>query len=177
MTHLTDIELYQRAVDGETGALERLIRDHYPGVYRLAYKWCGIQQDAEDIAQEVFVRMVRKLHTFNRTASVNTWLYRITLNTARDFHRKNASRRKHESAFAVEEGCGNPVPCSDARTEAKRIYRAIDRLPEKQKSAVLLVFGEGLSHKEAARVLKCSESTVSWRVFMARKRLKKLLNE
>ncbi len=171
------MELYQRAVDGEARALERLVRDHYPSVYRLAYKWCGVQQDAEDITQEVFVRMVRKLHTFNQAASIKTWLYRITLNTARDFHRKTANRRKHESAFAREEGCGNPVPCADSQTEAKRIYQAIDRLPEKQKSAVLLVFSEELSHKEAARVLQCSESTISWRVFMARKRLKKLLNE
>lgn len=171
------MELHQRAVDGEAQALERLVRNHYPSVYRLAYKWCGVQQDAEDITQEVFMRMVRNLDTFNRAASMKTWLYRITLNAARDFHRKRANRRKNESAFAMEEGCGNPVPCPGAQIEAKRIFQAIDRLPEKQKSAVLLVFSEGLSHKEAARVLECSESTISWRVFMARKRLKKLLDE
>ncbi len=177
MTHLSDMELYQRAADGDAPAMERLVHRHYRFVYRLAYKWCGVRQDAEDIAQDVFVRLVRNLNTFNRNASLKTWLYRITINAATDFKRKNATRRKHEATFVTEEQCGNPVPCSQSSIDAETVFAAIDRLPDKQKSAVLLVFSEGLSHREAARVLKCSESTISWRIFMARKRLRTYLNE
>lgn len=177
MTNLSDIDLYQRAADGEVPAMERLVRRHYRSVYRLAYKWCGVRQDAEDITQEVFVRLVRKLNSFNHKASLKTWLYRITINAAMDFNRKNAVRRKHEATYVTEEQCGNPVPCSHSSIDARNVFSAIDRLPDKQKSAVLLVCSEGLSHKEAARVLKCSESTISWRIFMARKRLRTYLNE
>jgi RNA polymerase sigma-70 factor (ECF subfamily) len=55
------------------------------------------------------------------------------------------------------------------------LYKALEKLPEKQKTAVLLVFSEGLTHNEAARVLRCTEATVSWRIFQAKKRLKKSL--
>lgn len=168
------MELYQQAVKGEPSSLERLVRRHYQTVYRLAYKWCGVQQDAEDITQEVFVKMVGKMDRFQRNASVKTWLYRITLNAAKDFNRKNANRRKYESAFALEQSSGNPTSSPPSETDAKSLYAAIDRLPVKQKSAALLVFSEGLSHKEAAGVLQCAESTISWRIFMARKKLQKI---
>ena len=168
-----DIELVKFSVDGDTAAYAHLVKRHYMTVYRASYKWCGIREDAEDITHEVFIKLAQKLKTFRKKSSFKTWLHRITINTAKDFHRKHAIKHTYETAFALEQSQGNPTPQIDEHLDAVRLYKALNGLPEKQKSAILLVFADGLNHREAAQVLNCSETTVSWRIFQARKRLKK----
>jgi len=177
MDEHNDIELVNLARGGDAHALEHLFQRHYLTVYRLAYKWCGVKEDAEDIAQEVFVKLVRKLQTFRQQSSFKTWLYRIAVNTARDFGRKNVVKQTREAAFAMEQHRHNSTFVHNDTLAAERLQAAIDVLPPKQKEAILLVFGEGMSHKEAARVLECMETTVSWRIFQARKKLKKSLEQ
>jgi len=171
----SDIELVELSVDGDAEAFEYLVKRHYLTMYRASYKWCGVREDAEDIAQEVLIKLAQKLKTFGRKSSFKTWLYRITVNTAKDFSRKVATKRAYETAFAAERSTDNPGSQEDEHLDAARLYKVLDTLPEKQKTAVLLVFSEGLSHKEAAQVLSCPEATVSWRIFQAKKRLKKSL--
>lgn len=173
MDTYNDMELVKLSVDGNTEAFTHLVKRYYMTVYAASYKWCGVKEDAEDIAQEVFVKLAQKLKTFRQKSTFKTWLYRITINTAKDFHRKHAAKHAYEAAFALEHDPGNPTPPGDERLDAMRLYKALNKLPEKQKSAVLLVFSEGLNHREAAQVLNCSETTVSWRIFQARKKLKK----
>jgi RNA polymerase sigma-70 factor (ECF subfamily) len=175
MDTYNDIELVKLSVGGDTEAFAHLVKRHYMTVYKASYKWCGIREDAEDIAQEVFIKLAKKLKTFRQKSSFKTWLYRITVNTAKDFHRKHTAKHTYETAFAVEQGPSNPAPLRDEHLDAIRLYKEINKLPEKQKSAILLVFSEGLNHREAAHVLNCSETTVSWRIFQARKRLKKFM--
>ncbi len=168
-----DIELVKFSVDGDTAAYAHLVKRHYMTVYRASYKWCGIREDAEDITHEVFIKLAQKLKTFRQKSSFKTWLYRITINTAKDFHRKHAIKHTYETAFALERSLDNPAPLQNEHLNSIRLYKVLNKLPEKQKSAILLVFAEGLNHREAAQVLNCSETTVSWRIFQARKRLKK----
>jgi len=177
MDEHNDIELVELAKSGHAHALQQLIERHYLTVYRLVYKWCGVQEDAEDVAQEVFVKLVRKLQTFRQKSSFKTWLYRIAVNTAKDFNRKRAAKQARETAFALEQRQQNPAFTRNDTLAADRLMAAIDNLPLKQKEAVLLVLGEGLSHKEAAQTLGCMEATVSWRIFQARKRLKTSLEQ
>ena len=173
MDTYNDIELIKLSVDGDTEAFAHLVKRHYMTVYKVSYKWCGIREDAEDIAQEVFIKLAQKLKTFRQKSSFKTWLYRITVNTAKDFHRKHTAKHTYETACAFEQGPSNPAPLRDEHLDAIRLYKALNKLPEKQKSVILLVFSEGLNHREAAQVLNCSETTVSWRIFQARKKLKK----
>ncbi|MEW6672793.1 MAG: RNA polymerase sigma factor [Thermodesulfobacteriota bacterium] len=175
MDHLTDIELVALSLEGNAPAFEHLVKRHYGTVFRLSYKWCGLKEDAEDIAQEVFIKLAQKLKTFGQKSSFKTWIYRITVNTAKDFIRKSITKRGYENAYVIEQEDANPGPPVGHHLEAKRLVKALGRLPEKQKAAVLLVLSEGLSHQEAARVLNCPERTVSWRIFQARKSLKKYL--
>ena len=175
MDTCSDIELVELSLDGDAKAFEYLVKRHYLTVYKVSYKWCGVREDAEDITQEVFVKLARKLKTFGRKSSFRTWLYRITVNTAKDFCRKASTKRTYENAFAAERSQDNPGSHEDERLDAARLYKSLDKLPEKQKTAVLLVLSEGLSHKEAARVLRCPEATVSWRIFQARKKLQKFM--
>jgi RNA polymerase sigma-70 factor (ECF subfamily) len=169
-----DRRLVRKAAAGDAKALESLVERHYDAVFRLAYRWCGRRQDAEDIAQEVFVKLVRKLDQFQRQASFRTWLYRIVVNTAKDLHRTSSRRQRLESTFARQEASENPGRRPDEVLAARELVQALNLLPERQKAAVLLVLGEGFTHKEAAGVLGCSETTISWRVFQARRKIRKL---
>ena len=171
----TDIELVDLAVAGDAAAFERLVDQNYLLVYKVSYKWCGVKEDAEDIAQEVFVKLARKINTFKQGSSFKTWLYRITINTAKDLYRKNTNRAAMETAFAHEQKLNNPAPGNEVHMDSARLYTVVERLPVKLKEAVILVFAEGLSHKEASEALGCAETTVSWRIFQARKHLKKYL--
>jgi RNA polymerase sigma-70 factor (ECF subfamily) len=175
MDTYSDIELVRRSVSGDARAFEHLVTRHYMSVYRISYKWSGVRHDAEDIAQEVFVKLARKLKTFRQQSSFTTWLYRIVINTAKDFTRKCATARAYESAFAFEHNPENPGPPEGRHQTAARLYKELAKLPEKQRMAIVLVLGEGLSHRQAANVLNCPEATVSWRIFQARKKLKKSL--
>ena len=176
MEHVTDIELVEKANDGDTDALEYLFEKHYMTVYRLAYRWCGIREDAEDIAQEVFIKLVRRLHTFSGNSSFTTWLYRITMNTAKDFGRRKDRKQHNEASFDAGQHQDRRDPNERDVLAATQLVTEINRLPIKQKESVLLVFAEGLSHKAAAKILGCREKTVSWRIFQARKRLRITLN-
>jgi len=171
----SDMDLVELALDGDAGAFEDLFQRHYAAVYGLAYKWCGAKADAEDIAQDVFVKLARKLRSFGSRASFKTWLYRITINAAKDFSRKSARRRTYESEFVREQRSSNPSAGFQDEPDSEHLPTAIDKLPQKQKTAILLVLGEGMTHKEASIIMHCSETTVSWRIFQARKRLKKSL--
>lgn len=172
MDDYSDIELVNLAVKGNEQAFEELIQRHYLSVYHFSFKWCRIKEDAEEIAQEVFIKLIRKLSSFKKKSSFKTWLFRITINTAKDYSRKSSTRRLFESAYRNEHTNENPGFLNEDNTETERLYDHIDKLPDKQKAAVMLVMAEGLSHREAAKVLKCHEKTISWRIHQARNRLK-----
>lgn len=174
MKELDDNMLAKMASDGNARAFEQLALKHSDTVFRIAYKWCGVREDAEDIAQEVFVKLARKIHYFKPDAQFTTWLYQVTINTAKDFYRKNKIRKIHEENFtrenSEEDNSNNP----ENNAIVKNAQEILHKLPKSVREAVLLVVGEGLNHKEAARILGCAENTVSWRIFQARKKLKDL---
>lgn len=171
----SDLELVRLARDGDSSALERLFERHYRLAYRVAYRWCGNRPDAEDAAQETFVKVARGLRAFREGSSFTTWLYRIVVNTSLDMHRRDASRTRlaedagRPGAPATAAVAADPPDC-----DADVALAAVDALPEKQRTALLLVFGEGLSHREAAAVAGCPEVTISWRIHQARRKLGKL---
>jgi len=168
------MELARLAGAGDREAFGLLIGRHYDAIYRLAYRWRPSRADAQDIAQEVCLKLGKTIAGFDGRAAFATWLYRIVVNTAQDFSRRAGARQRHEAAFAANRDPDPPGPGPGDDPHAP-LQRALDRLPEKQKSAVLLVLGQGLSHREAAKVLGCFEATVSWRIHQARKKLAGLL--
>ena len=172
----SDLELVRLAREGDSCALERLFERHYRTAYRVAYRWCGNRQDAEDAAQEACVKVVRGLRGFRGGSSFTTWLYRIVVNTAMDTHRRTSARAR----CAEEAGRPGATEATVAAADppdgtAERAWKAVGTLPEKQRTALLLVFGEGLSHREAAAVMGCPEVTVSWRIHQARRKLGKIM--
>jgi RNA polymerase sigma-70 factor (ECF subfamily) len=172
----SDSHLIGRARDGDEMAFSTLVERHYDFVYRVAYRWCGKRADAEDIAQEVCIRLGRAIRSFKGNAAFTSWLYALTLNAARDLARKtrrDAVKAKAYGVHALVSGAIEPAP--DDPAEA--LWAAVRMLPEKQREAVLLVYGDGLSHSAAADAMGSAEATVSWHIHEAKKRLKVLMRQ
>lgn len=175
-TGAPDESLIAHAKAGDRDAFAELVARHYDFVHRVAWKWCGSKSDAEDIAQEVCARLGRSIRSFAGQGAFTTWLYALTLNVARDQGRRSARETRKAQAFNVHAAAlGEAVPEPDERADA--MWEAVRKLPDKQREAVLLVYGEELSHGEAAEIMGCAEPTVSWHVHEAKKRLKVLMRQ
>lgn len=169
-----EMDRIRRASAGDAEAFRQLLEMHYMTIYKIAYKWCGKKEDAEDIAQDVCVKLPAKLASFKREAAFTTWLYRLTINAAKDYYRTTAKAQNRELPFAEGFDAPSSEVAADRALAAKQAMAEIHRLPEDLRDALLLVHAEGLNHKEAANVLGCAETTISWRIHKARKELESL---
>lgn len=140
-------------------------------IHSLCYRMSGSLADAEDLAQETFIQAYQHLDDFRAEARFSSWLYRIAVNLCLNW-RKREQRRAH---LHEQWGQQDQAQSSDNPNQAQRIQEALLQLPPKQRAAVILTTYDGLTHAEAAAALGCSETTVSWRLFAARGKLKRLL--
>lgn len=173
----TDNELVARAIAGDAAAFAQLIDRHYTMMFKVAYKWCGRQEDAEDIAQEVCIKLAQVLPSFTGEAQFSTWLYRIVVNQVRDMQRKRGRDAARDGAYVHEQSFQPPAATQEDALIHKQAYKALQSLPLQIKEAVLLVMGEGMSHKQASQILGCAETTISWRIFQAKKLLSRMAKE
>ena len=167
-----DEGLARAAAAGDRQAFAALVTRHYDRFYRLAWRWTGSQAEAEDIAQDVVVKLATAIRGFRGEAAFSTWAYRIAVTTSTD--RLRARQRILPFAPSDMQALvdNNAVDPPEDLADAKELWAAVRALPDQQRDAVLLVYGEDLSHQEAATLLGCSEKTVSWHLHEARKRLK-----
>lgn len=173
MQEPSDSALIERAVKhGDKGAFRSLLDRHYLLIYKVAFKLCGHKEDAQDVAQDVCLKLADKLHSFKGDAAFTSWLYTLTLNAVRDMQRSRASARGREQQF-VEDAALNPAPRATQEKDLmrKEALARFQTLPDDLREAVLLVASEGMNHKQAAAVLGCAESTVSWRLMKAKQLL------
>ncbi len=167
-------DLVVRAQGGDRRAFDRLVTEQYRFIFRVAFRVLGHRSDAEDVTQTVCMRLATALPGFDRRASFTSWLYRITINAARDFLRSQMRRQKltdGAAAFVSE----HVEPEQETQRHVADIWNVVRGLPEKQRDAVILVHGEGLSQEEAARIMSCQKVTVAWHLHNARKALRDLL--
>lgn len=167
----TDEELVRSALAGQESAFNTLFERHYEAVRGLAIRILLDLTVAEDIAQETFVRAARSLGSLSDPAGLRSWLFRVAVNLCRDHQRSAARRIAREQNYA--ELC--QPECKREHPLAPRIATALAKLPPAHREAIVLVFYENLPHAEAARVAGCAVSTLSWRVMLAKRTLKKLL--
>jgi RNA polymerase sigma-70 factor (ECF subfamily) len=155
---------------GDPAAFEALIARHQRMIHSLTFRMTGSLEEAEDLSQETFIHAFRQLAGYRGEAKFSSWLYRIAINLCLNW-KKSSERRQHFlSTWSQEQPDASH---HDSRTQL--IQEALLKLKPKQRAAVILTTYDGLSHGEAARLLGCSETTVSWRVHAAKARLKKLL--
>lgn len=180
-----DEDLIVRSLEGDDEAFGALVTRHQERVFRLLGRFTRDPGETEDLAQEVFLKVFRKLHTFQQDSAFYTWVYRIAVNTASD----HMSRRRRRHLHLVEDQetldraghrtSGDPEGQPIApllEREVHEVTRALlETLPEKYRTILLLREYEDLSYTEMAEVLQCSIGTVESRLFRARKRFKEAL--
>lgn len=165
--------LVRRAQAGDAEAFAGLVRQHQRMVHALTYRLTGSEADAAVLAQETFVRAWRQLASFRGDSALGTWLYRIALNAGLNWRAGSDRReRAHESWAAERELQETEAP---AAFRPDQVNQALQRLKPDYRAAVVLTVYEGMNHAEAASVLGCAETTVSWRVWLARRQLRKWL--
>ena len=169
-----ETELVEKAALGDRQAFAALVESRYDFIHAVAWRWCGDRQDAEDVAQEVCIRLAAAIRGFKGASRFGTWLYTVTLNAARDQMRKRRRAEWRDAAYLREQAVLEGGP---EEGDNEELWQAVRQLPYMQRDAVLIIYGEGLSHDPAAEVLGCAETTISWHVHEARKRLKVLLRD
>ncbi|MGA2853016.1 MAG: RNA polymerase sigma factor [Verrucomicrobiota bacterium] len=170
-----DADLVLQSQNGDPAAFEALIRNHQHMVHSLTYRMTGSLADAEDLAQETFIRAYEQIGGFRGTSKFSTWLYRIAVNTCLNWRQSEARRFRMQTNCAEEFAARRADGENPPGDQAGEVQAALLKLPAKQRAAIVLTIYDGLNHAEAARVLGCSETTVSWRVFAAKRKLKRLL--
>jgi len=168
-----DAQLVGNARSGDAQSFEILFDRYYAMIHAFAYRVCLVETEADDIAQETFIRAARGISNFRGTASFKNWLYRIAHNALIDWGKKAKRHRDKQVDFAAE---------LDTRAQARTpdyadIHFALKQLSPDLREAVALVYFEEMNHREAADAMDCAETTVSWRIFQAKRALKKLLKE
>lgn len=174
MTQTPLDELIKAAQRGDAHAFERVVGESYDMMFKMAFKWCGNRGDAEDITQEACIKLARGLGSFRHDCKFSSWLYRLVINAAKDWYK---SQNRHPQG---DEEILKSIPVegdAESTQNVRQIWEQVYKLPEGEKEALLLVMGEGLSHGEAAKLLDVKESTVSWRIHEARKKLEKIFRK
>jgi len=171
---VTDEELVARSVAGDTDSFNQLIIRWERPIYALAYRQIGREDEARDVCQEAFLRAFRALPGFKGQAKFSSWLYRITLNLCRDWMR----RQRRAPFVQVPEG----VDVSDLAAAAagpsesiedvigrkdlgRHVAKAMQTLPDEQRSTILLKEYHGLTFQEIAELQGCPLSTVKTRLY------------
>lgn len=168
--------LVDAAKSGDKQAFEALVRRYRKRIFALALHITGSASEADDIAQEVFLKAFRALAEFEGRSAFFTWVYRMTVNRSLNARRDRARRGEEpddprlELAVAVD-ARSNPSRATELRQTYARLLRALDSLPVDMRTTVILVSLQGMSHGEVAVVQDVSEGTIAWRMHEARRRL------
>lgn len=164
-----DLWLVGKARGGDLEAFEVLLRRHHGRIYRIALHMLGNHQDAEDVAQEVFIQLWMALAGFAGSSAFTTWLYRIVVNRC-----LNHQRSRNPGVAPLDEERVTPVVAGAedvamARERVRAVYVAIGEIPPQQRSVLVLCQLGGLSYREAAAILDISEAAVRSRLSRARR--------
>ena len=172
-----DEALVLQSQSGDPAAFTELIGRHQRMIHSLTYRMTGSLADAEDLAQETFVNAFRQIASYRGASKFSTWLYRIAINACLTWRQRETRRFEVAAEWVETNGASKAMgeAAEGANDCCERVHEALLKLPAKQRAAVMLTLYDGLNHAEAAEVLNCSETTVSWRVFVARRKLKRWL--
>jgi RNA polymerase sigma-70 factor (ECF subfamily) len=176
---LDDIRLVEGLKKGTEEAFEELL-DRYEGkIFNAVLRIVKNRSDAEDVVQEAFLKTLRHIESFNFQAGIYTWIYRIAVNSALDCRKKKMRTQAvslhldEERTFELPSNEADPSAAPEQDEMARLLLAALDELPEKYRTILILREFEDLSYEEISQVLECSKGTVESRLFRARERLRK----
>ena len=168
--------LIARAALGDAAAFRDLLDCHYDRVFRVVYSVVRNQSDAEDITQEIWAAMPKKLRDWRGEAKVTSWLHRIALNAAKDALRKSATRARTTAGYAEVEALSRGE-AADMNSRLSWLQNALGTLSDDLRATAALTLGEDMNFAEAAEVLGVAEGTIAWRMSEIRRRLKTLASK
>ena len=174
-----DAELVARVQAGDKQAFDLLVLKYQRKIMRLLSRMIRDQAEVEDVAQEAFIKAYRARPQFRGDSAFYTWLYRIAINTARNWLASNSRRPSTPSSYENEDGetfdemdnlTDNTTPESElaSRQIAQTVNKAIEDLPEDLRTAIVLREIEGMSYEDIAQSMNCPIGTVRSRIFRAR---------
>ncbi|WP_432360184.1 RNA polymerase sigma factor [Sporosarcina sp. UB5] len=172
---MEEADLITHAQNGDRDAFAQLMNMHFRTIEKFAYQ-CGVRlDDIPDVTQEVFIKLYRFLPQFNQQR-FTTWLYKITLNTARDHYRKAGREVAREERMKVEGKLAHE-PSTESKIllfeEDRALHEAILRLEEKYRIPIVLFYFQELTYQQIADVMNITLATVKTRIFRAKDSLKK----
>lgn len=175
--HNAEADLVQRCLDGDSAAWDSLAKTYWRRVFNIAYKFVARYEEAEDLTQEIFVKLFRALPTYDRRASFETWLTRLSRNLCIDHYR----RRRRESETFITEIDPDAIPLDDLwsrpdatleqRDDISMVRRALAKLPPTFREPVALRDIHELSYEQIASRLQLPEGTVKSRINRGRREL------
>ena len=180
VSNATDFQLAQRAAGGDMPAFEEIYQRHHRRVYSICLRMLQNAHEAEDLTQDVFIQLYRKIGSFRGDSAFTTWLHRMTVNQVLMHFRKRTVKfekttEEGETPDQAVAGTSNPnkMPIVDKIA----LESAIDQLPAGYKNVFVLHDVEGFEHEEVARILGCSVGTSKSQLHKARLKLQKLLKK
>lgn len=167
-----DIELMEKIKNGDESAFEEIVARHHKSIYNIAYRFLYSPAEAEDITQEVFLRVFRASKTYSPKAKFSTWLFTITKNLCFNEMRK----KKDVNILSIEDEIipelhsvdNNPVTELENKEVRQRVLDAVKALPANLRIAVILLKYHNLSYEEVASILGCTVNAVKLRVHRAK---------
>lgn len=166
---------------------QQTYNEHKKMVYNLALQYVGNIEDAEEITQDVFVKVYENLNRFRNEANIRTWIYRITINQSLDFlkAKKRQKRAFLSTILRIDDtekqldipNFNHPGIELEQKETLAFIFNCLNRLPENQKTVIILLKIESLSQQETANIMKVTTKAVESLFQRAKKNLEKLLNE
>ncbi len=180
-------ELVKKIKAGDIQAFKQLFENHQSEVLNLCLKLVGNRTEAEDVCQEVFLKVYQSIDSFEHKAKISTWIYRIAVNLCLNFNRKKKQMRflrlddkETENFSGIFELLMNPAGeqpdfSLEQKEKEKIVWDAVNALPESQRMVLILQRYEGLSCEDIALVLESSVSSVQSKIFRAKENLSKKL--
>jgi len=177
----SDLELVKRAQEGDSDAFAALFYAHKPRIYSVCLRMTNNTAEAEDLTQDAFLQVFRKLSTFRGDSALSTWLYRIAVNTVLMHFRKKALRQIsldepcNQDAKTVRREYGSKDDRLTGSVDRIALTRAIKELPAGYRTIFLLHEVEGYEHQEIAQLLDCSVGNSKSQLHKAKLRIRELL--
>jgi len=184
---LSEKEIISALRSGDTRAFENLLDQFQDKVYRSCLSYLPNAQEAEDIAQEVFVEVYQSIHKFEAKSSLSTWIYRITTNKCLEHLRKKKAKKRfgflqsisggeiEEDKRAYLSDYNHPGAKLEAKEKLALLQKAVESLPDSQRVVITLFYFEQKSQKEIGKITGRSVSSVESLLFRAKKKLETLL--
>lgn len=171
-------EMIEALREGDRDAFREFVAEHQNKVFSLALSFLKNREEAEDIAQDVFVEVFQSINSFRKEAELSSWIYRITVNKSLNRYKRMKRMMPQEDEDILgflQQNHSNPETEMQSKENTEVLYAAVDKLPEKQKTAYTLRHFNALSYEEIASIMKKSKSSVESLIHRAHKKLYSLL--